>query len=421
MTTTQPSLKKNLPILAILVAAGAAAYMLPYFRSYYYDDFLEYFHLTNTQMGTLGSAYGITAMISYFLGGFVADRFSARKMLTFALLSTGILGFVMLTFPSYPINLAIHGIWGVTTILSFWPPLMKAIRMLAAPNEQGKAFGFFEGGRGIVNAVLMAAVLALYGFISTSLGTKIGLCAVIIVYSALCVLLGVLVFFLVKDTEGEVSAKFDYQAALRVVKMPHTWLIVLIMFCSYSMNMSFYYITPYATSAFGTSAVFAAALTILAQWVRPVASFGAGFLGDRLGGSKVMLIGFVLMIAGQLCLIFIPADMRMMAALIVACVAMYLSMYICQSMHYTLLEEGDYPVAISGTAVGIVATLGYLPEWVCPWIAGRMLDAYPGNEGYVRFFGILVAFSVVGIIATLVWLKLTTAKRAEIRALNKKK
>lgn len=47
-------LKKNIITLLILIISGAMVYALPYFRSYYYDAFVECFNLTDTQMGALG-------------------------------------------------------------------------------------------------------------------------------------------------------------------------------------------------------------------------------------------------------------------------------------------------------------------------------------------------------------------------------
>ncbi len=96
-----------------------------------------------------------------------------------------------------------------------WPALVKAVRMLASENEQGKAFGFMESGRGITNAIHLSLVLILFGYISSKVSDKSGLTAIIVLYSAINVIVGVLVFFKLKDNEKEVSAKFDKEAFLQ--------------------------------------------------------------------------------------------------------------------------------------------------------------------------------------------------------------
>ena len=68
------SYKKNLGKILLIAFAGSIIYGLPYFRQYYYDAYVEIYNLTNTQMGTLGSAYGLLGLVSYFIGGVLAQR-----------------------------------------------------------------------------------------------------------------------------------------------------------------------------------------------------------------------------------------------------------------------------------------------------------------------------------------------------------
>ena len=402
----KPSIWKNFKVLIILFVAGAFIYALPYLKNYYYDTFAQAFNLTNTQMGSLGSIYGLLAMVSYLFGGFLADRISARKLLSGSLIITGISGLVLTLYPPYIVVFLIHALWGITTILTFWPALVKAVRMLASENEQGKAFGFMESGRGITNAIHLSLVLILFGYISSKVSDKSGLTAIIVLYSVINVIVGVLVFFKLKDNEKEVSAKFDKEAFFAVIKMPHT------------ANMSFYYFTPYSTEAFGATVVFASAISILAQYCRPVASVASGLLGDKVGSSKIISYGFILMIAGLLGVIFTPTKSSMIYILLIGCVAIYVSMYAIQGLHYSLLEEGNYSLSISGTAIGIVATLGYLPEVLCPLAAGKILDAFPGVTGYRYYFIVLTIVAIIGLVFTFIWMNMTKERRKELIEMN---
>lgn len=418
-------LKKNFPTLIILIISGALIYALPYFRSYYYDAFIECFNITNTQMGALGSAFGGFSVIAYFLGGFCADRWPARYLMTISLVTTGLCGFVLLLFPPYPVVMVMHCVWGITSILTFWSALVKAIRSLANPDEQGKAFGFFEGGRGIVNMVQSALVLTLFGYLAKIAGNKTALSAVITVYSAICVILGLLVFFMFKEPEQDAKTQdapkklFDFAVFKRVAKMPTTWLQILIIFCSYAMIISYFYITPYATSVFGTSAVIAAALGYFSQYCRPLGCFASGIFADKLGSSKVAVISFVLMIIGICGIILTPGKPAMIWTLLIFIGVIYSSMYAIQSMHFSIMEEGDYPLEITGTAMSIITPLGYSAEFFMPMIGGICLDTWAGATGYKVFFMILVALSVVGLIASIVWMAITKEKRMELKASKK--
>lgn len=55
--------KKNIGTILLLSFAGSIIYGLPYFRSYYYDTYQAMYHLTNTQMGLLGSAWWYATLI----------------------------------------------------------------------------------------------------------------------------------------------------------------------------------------------------------------------------------------------------------------------------------------------------------------------------------------------------------------------
>ncbi len=207
----KPSIWKNFKVLIILFVAGAFIYALPYLKNYYYDTFAQAFNLTNTQMGSLGSIYGLLAMVSYLLVVFSRPYFSQKIAFRFFNYYRNI-WFCINTLSSIYRCVLIHALWGITTILTFWPALVKAVRMLASENEQGKAFGFMESGRGITNAIHLSLVLILFGYISSKVSDKSGLTAIIVLYSAINVIVGVLVFFKLKDNEKEVSAKFDKEA-----------------------------------------------------------------------------------------------------------------------------------------------------------------------------------------------------------------
>ena len=63
-----------------LVVAGEIVFGLPFHTARFFrPTLLEVFGFTNTQLGDLFAVYGITAMISYFPGGALADRFPARS------------------------------------------------------------------------------------------------------------------------------------------------------------------------------------------------------------------------------------------------------------------------------------------------------------------------------------------------------
>ena len=84
----------------LLLATGAGIiFQLPYIRETFYVPIQNAMNLSNAQMGLLSSGYATMSLFSYFIGGIIADKFSARKLLTFSFIATGVLGLWFSTFP----------------------------------------------------------------------------------------------------------------------------------------------------------------------------------------------------------------------------------------------------------------------------------------------------------------------------------
>lgn len=102
---------------------------------------LEVFGLSNTELGTAKAAHGVVAMLAYFPGGPLADRFSARKLLALSLWSTAAGGVFLATLPGFHGVVLVWGLFGITTSLLFWAALIGATRDWGGDDEQGQACG----------------------------------------------------------------------------------------------------------------------------------------------------------------------------------------------------------------------------------------------------------------------------------------
>lgn len=91
-----------------------------------------------------------------------------------------------------------------------------------------------------------------------------------------------------------------------------------------------------------------------------------------------------------------------MVPFVVICGLIYLGMYGGYSLVFSMMVEGGVPEKSAGTAIGVVCTLGYLPEVICPLVSGKVLDAM-GNNGYKPLFIWISVMMGLGIIGLIIW------------------
>lgn len=413
------SYKKNLGTIILLAFAGSIIYGLPYFRSYYYDTYQSMYNLTNTQMGLLGSAYGLLGVFSYLIGGVLADKIKAKKLLIFSMIATGLGGLLHLVVSDFRALVVIYGLWGVTSLLTFWPALMKIVRIQASDEEQSRAYGIFEGSRGVFNAAHLAVATAIFGVFEAKAAPYMGINGIIWFYSLAPLIVGIIFIFILKEpetvNEAGTSSKVSMKDIARVLKMPVMWLIIIMMYTSYTFNMSSYYFTPYASNIIGVTAVIAAILTVMSQYIRPFAATFGGFAGDKFGKSKTMILGYILMIAGVLIMDAtgrMSSDFRM-TLVVAACVLVYAGMFSNFGLYFSFISEAGIPVELGGVAIGMASTFGYLPEVLSYTIAGKLLDTYSGYQGYHLNHMYMVAMGVIGLIVAIIWTR-TYGKKAQM-------
>lgn len=419
--------KKNRPIILLIALAGMTAYLLPYFRYYYYDAYLAYFGINDMQMGVLGSVYGALAIVGYCLGGWVADRTSLKIVVPGSLIVTGAAGLILLTKPAFPIHVAIYAVWGITTILTFWNPLMKVLRTLSRSEEQARGYALFDMGRGILNFGSGLLIMAAFTAACRVVGDTQGMTGLIIFYDVEAIVVGVICYFALRhrlpDFSKEAKEKDTNFAkeVFKALKMPTTWMLVIIMFTTYGVIISYTYVVPYCTAAFGMSAALAGIMGYAANGFRFAGCWIGGQIADRKGLSAMMLADLVLMAVGVTGLLVTPKSMKFMWMLILSIAILCMFMYSAQALHYAIMEEGQYPIETMGAATFIITPLGYGAESIMPLFNGWCLSTFEGIKGYQYMFTGFLVLIGIGFIACMGFRHFTKDRRAELAKLREAK
>jgi len=279
--------------LLLLILAGESVFILPFVLSRVFrPTVLEIFGLDNLQLGLCFSVYGIVALLSYLFGGPLADKFPPGKLIAVSLWMTALGGFAYATFPSYTVLKIIYGYWGFTTIFLFWAPMIKATRIWGGSKSQGKAFGFLDGGRGLVGALFGAMGVIIFSLFITSevsevtiSGSRAAFKLVILVSSGIVVLVGILVWFFMKldrETENKIILeKITIPQIQEVLRLPSVWLLMIIILCAYVGYKITDVFSLYAQDVMLYNQVQSAQVGTFLLFVRPVIGVLIGVLADR--------------------------------------------------------------------------------------------------------------------------------------------
>ena len=204
-------------------------------------------------------------MLAYFPGGYLADRFSTRKLMSTALIATAIGGLYLSSLPSTAQLKYLFAYWGLTTILFFWSAMIKLTRDVASDDNQGKAFGLLDGGRGLVAATMASVavwLLSLYFSDSiTSLSGDQRLVAmrlIIYYYTALTFLAGAIIWFVIVDVEDNAptaQTNAPLRRSLSSLSNPLVWYQAAIVFCAYCGFKGLDYFGLYLVDIYGYSEI----------------------------------------------------------------------------------------------------------------------------------------------------------------------
>lgn len=411
--------RRALAMLALIVA-GEAVFMLPFVVARVFrTTFLEVFALSNFQLGSAFSVYGIVAMVSYFLGGPLADRFAARTLIAVALVATAAGGLLFASIPSIAWLTVLYGFWGMTTILLFWAALIRATREWGGDAAQGRAYGLLDGGRGVLAATLASSAVFLFARFLPSDASAVtthelhaAMRIIILSTTAFTLFAALLVWFALPASTtlaANTRRRLDLAGVRAACRLPAVWAQATVIVCAYVAYKVTDIFGLYAHDVLGYGDVGAARLGALTFWARPVAALCAGWLADRFSAAGTLACGFVLLAAGAAVLGLDLLPMGVPALFVATLIATSLGIYGVRGVYFSVMNEMRLPLGITGSAVGIASVVGFTPDIFAGPMIGALLDHDPGAVGHRHVFLMTTGFAVLGLLASLLLLRLTRA------------
>ena len=396
-----------------LVVAGEAIFLLPFilmrvFKPVIRDAFL----ISDAQIGEAQALYGVTAVISYFFGGFIADKWEPKKLLSLSLFFTAIGGFWMTLIPSIFTLKILYAFWGVSTILLFWASLIKATRQWGNRHNQGLSFGLLDGGRGFFAAsiALFGASILTYFFpekgAEVTFNNKVETLQYIIgTITAVVFLVALFVWkTLPKELEKfetEKEFQFNFKKAFSLMKQKKVIFHSIIIFCAYcSYKLTGVYGT-YAKDVWDYSLEEATYFAVFIQYLRPIAAISIGWIADKYLPSKIIVPSFSVLIFASAILGFGFFNAQPVFLSFIIFIFMALGTYSLRGLYFAIIEETKTPIQMTGTLVGIISVIGFTPDIFMSLFIGYMLGEKPSLTEYQHLFTIFTLIPIIGLIAAL--------------------
>jgi nitrate/nitrite transporter NarK len=410
--------------LLLLILAGESVFILPFVLSRVFrPTVLQLFGLNNLQLGLCFSVYGIVALLSYLFGGPLADKFPPRKLIALALWMTALGGLVYASFPSYAVLKILYGYWGFTTIFLFWAPMIKATRVWGGVSSQGKAFGFLDGGRGLVGALFGTLGVLIFSLFITSEITEVTVTEnkeafkyVILVSTAIVAFVGLLVWFFMKinpKAENEITPnKITIPKIFEVIRLPSVGLLMIIILCAYVGYKITDVFSLYAQDVMGYDAIKSAQIGTFLLFIRPLIGVSIGVLADRTQTTLWLVLSFIISFLGSLLFATGIITSSTTVLFLISILIVAAGVYAARSLYFAVMEHGQIPLALTGTAVGLVSLIGYTPDIFAGPAMGYLLDNSPGEQGHQHVFWMLAVFSFIGAVASCYYFQLYRTKKA---------
>ncbi len=382
-----------------IISCGAYVVYLTYLARYsFYDQVIDGLQITNSQLGVLYGLYGTTATIAYFPGGVLADKVRVKYLATLGFAMSAILTFWYSTAPSYGQLKIIFLLFGLCTTFIFWGIRYKAIRLVSTEENYSTNIGISYGIVGVVGLVVSFISIAIFeAFADPTEGFHI----VLMFFAAINAVFAVLSFLFIPKFADEFSTerkKFNFNEVVQAFKHPGVWLTTLCMFFVYTIYTSLAYTVSFLTAIGATAAIASIVGTIRTYGTSLFSSPIIGGVAQKKTPSLTIIVCGIITAVSLVIMAVAPKTAGFIIPSVVLIIVLSFFLNGAYGVTSSMLTETNVPVAIFGSASGILSVIGFIPDMFVSPIAGKWLDTYDTAGAYTRIFAVLAVSAVLAIL-----------------------
>lgn len=384
------------------------AYMLSYFHrmapATIAADLQLAFATSGAVLGGIAATYFYIYTLMQIPAGILADTLGPRRLLAMGGLIAGLGSLLFGLAESVAALSSGRLLVGLGVSVTF-----VAMLKLHAAWFHERHFGTFTGLSILLGNLGSVAAAAPLAWLLTDMSWR----HVFGIIGVLSLLLGVLTWFLVRDTPTAAGLpsmrELDGQAAhqphaghwlaglWRILRNRDSWppFWVNVGLCGSFFAFSGLWIVPYLTSVYGLSRADAATPMSLLLIGFALGALGIGTLSDRLGRRRPVVLAFALVyLACWLPMVF---DVRLPAGMLLPLLFVMGIGAASFTLSWACAKEVN-PHALSGMATSLANTGAFLGTGVLQPLVGRSIDL---TGGYAAGLWILFGFAVLGLVGAL--------------------
>ena len=303
-----------------------------------------------TEAGMLAAASSLTYALMQVPSGYLADRFTPRRLFLIGMLGMNVLAALFAVLDSYPLLLIDQALAGVFRALVFTPGMLL-MTGLFPPGRRATAMGLYVVGGFSSNILLSAFGPLLVG----PLGWRL--------LFALFAGFGLLAVFLYRFLAGPPpEARPGRKAFLAelpgLVRHRIVQLTAVIQFTRLAVAQSFtFWLPTYLVVDRGQSLATAGLVAALASAISAPVNFLGGYVSDRIGRPLLMIGGsLTVLTAGMLLLTYVPGMLGVLA--VVGLISVAIQVYFGPLFAIPLQVLGDRNAGLISGFGNFCANLG---------------------------------------------------------------
>lgn len=409
--------RRFLAIFAVGMAYGSV-YNPVYIRYLFYDAMLAALECSNTELAFLNSFGAIVGVFLGLPGGWLADKFSAKKIVFWSVFANLPLCILSVMFAKvYTVQLIVWFGFCLTGGFAFWPAALKAVRLSAPPEKQESTFGIFEGVHGFSSMIGNFIAIGIFSMFADQVAGWKGAMLSMGVFSAIgaflmlfCYKEGSIVD--AKEVEGEEAVKAAKRNVLKdtlvVAKNPGTWLVACVIIGADGIYLAQTYFTSYFTGVLGAADVFSAAMSNFRSYgMKVIGGPIGGAIAAKLKSASLFNAICLVMCIGLIAYVWSLSPDTPNVVGIATAFTLILAFFclMAKGTMWATQEQAHIPRELAGTAIALISYLGFnLTEFAIPLVCGWWLDKHADNlsRAYDNIFIMLICIAVLGAAAAII-------------------